>query len=77
MTGRFSSRDKRYKMLLRIPKIRDGKVMFRKKPSHANKYMLAVFEADNEVHKVFYCMQTRVDDDNVPYMNVYFRDSVI
>jgi len=74
--GRLTSRDKRYKMLLKIPKIRDGKVMFRKRPSHASKYMLAVFEADDEIHTVFYCMQRCVDEDDVPYLNVLFRESV-
>lgn len=75
--GRLASRDKRYKMLLKLPKIRDGKVMFRKRPSHANKYMLAVFEVENEVHTVFYCMQRCVDEDHIPYLNVFFRDSVV
>ena len=75
--GRLASRDKRYQMLLKLPKIREGKVMFRKRPSHANKYMLAVFESENEVHTVFYCMQMCKDEDNIPYMNVLFRDSVV
>lgn len=75
--GRLASRDKRYQMLLRLPKIRDGKVLFRKKPSHANKYMLAMFESENVVHKVFYAMQRCVDDEHVPYLNVVFKHSVV
>jgi hypothetical protein len=75
--GKIASRDKRYKMLLKIPKIRDGQVSFRKKPSHANKFVLAMIESDTEIHKVFYCMQLTVDEDHVPYMNVIFKYSVI
>lgn len=75
--GRLGFRDKRYKMLLKIPKIRDGKVMFRKRRTHASKYMLAVFESDNEVHTVFYCMQKCIDQESVPYLNVVFKHSVV
>jgi hypothetical protein len=74
--AKLSTRDKRYAMLLKRPTIKEGRVMFRKRPSHANKFMLAVFECEEEVHTVFYCMKPCVDRDGIPYLNVMFKDHV-
>lgn len=70
--GKLLPTDKRYKMLLKIPKVRDGRVVFRKKPGKA-KYVIAVIETDDEVHLVLYRFLNIVDEGH-PITMMTFRD---
>ena len=70
--GRILKTDHRYKMLARIPKVRDGTVVFRKKPGRA-KYIITVMEINGAVHSVLYRMSV-VYDEGAPIMAMSFRD---
>ena len=59
--GRILATDKRYKMLLRLPRVRDGRVVFRKKPGRA-KFVIAIFEIEDEVHSVLYRISNELYD---------------
>jgi hypothetical protein len=70
--GRILKTDKRYNILAKIPKVREGRVVFRKKPGKA-KYVIALLELDGNVHSVLYRIST-VYDDGVPITAMSFRD---
>jgi hypothetical protein len=59
-------------MLSKMPRVRDGRVVFRKKPGRA-KYMIAVLEMDEHVHLVLYRMSVVYDGDT-PIHAMSFRD---
>jgi len=52
--GRLDKTDKRFDMLRKLPRVRDGRVVFRKKPTHLNKYVITIFEAEDAIHWVWY-----------------------
>jgi len=70
--GKLLQTDRRYKMLAKMPRVHDGRVVFRKKPGRA-KYIIAVLELDGNIHSVLYRMSV-VYDDGVPIMSMSFRD---
>ena len=74
--GRISMNDKRYKMLLKCPKIKQGSIVFRKKPSHVHKYIVAVFDAEDGIHYVLYQIQTIRNPRGDKVLSVAFTDYV-
>jgi len=70
--GRILQTDKRYKMLSKMPRVQDGRVVFRKKPGKA-KYIIAIMEADDHIHSVLYRM-TVVVNDGIPVTIMSFWD---
>ena len=61
--GRIDKNDARYLLLARVPRNQDGRVVFRKKRSHARAYMLCVLELDDAVVTVLYKMNTKTADE--------------
>ena len=59
-------------MLSKIPRVRDGTVVFRKKPGRA-KYIITVMEINGNVHSVLYRMSV-VYDEGTPVMAMSYRD---
>ena len=63
--GRIAKTDNRYSMLQRVPRVLDGRVVFRKKRGHDNKYVIAVFEEPTAVHCVLYRLFKRFENGDV------------
>jgi len=77
---RLNKMDKRYSVLLTVPRVNEGKVVFRKKRGYMNKYVMTIFETDAEIHWVLYsfrdeCMSF-VDFPNLNYFTFFLRPSL-
>ena len=59
---RFEKDDERYQLLLRLPRIVDGRVHFRKKPNQS-RYLLCVLDMDDDVVSVFYKINMKSTDE--------------
>ena len=70
--GKILQNDRRYKMLLKLPKVCDGRVVFRKKPGKA-KYIIAVLEIEGYVVSVFYRIST-IYNEGLPVTAMSFQD---
>ncbi len=70
--GRILQTDKRYRILEKMPRVRDGQVIFRKKPGRA-KFLIAVLDMEGDVHVVLYRISV-VYSEGEPVMTMSFHD---
>lgn len=68
--GRLSKNDKRYLMLAKMPKIKNECVVFRKRPKHRNKFMLATVDVFGKVTTAFIKYHEAVDELGEKFLNV-------
>jgi hypothetical protein len=61
--GRIDKNDERYYMLARMPRNQNGRVVFRKKRTHACSYTLCVLEIEEKIIKVLYKLNPKSVDE--------------